>query len=114
MEFGNSSLIQTAMIATRLLNQILPGLIISIGVLGNTLAIWTLFKSQTLRKRNASLFLLVIFIADLITTLSEYFFQWIVILADLNIGDLYDLNQITTRSNSSKIFRLHYLKKIKN
>ena len=87
----------------RLMNVIVPGIIIPFGTLGNILAIWTIFKSHNLLKKDASIYLITIFIADLMTNLSNYFVQWIIFLTNANIPELYDSEKVTLHANSSNL-----------
>ena len=90
------------MIQTRTLNLIAPAVIGPIGTICNSLAIWTLTKSQTLRSRNASIFLITIFVVDMMVNLG-HFILWIPSLLRPNITDLYRQDQIRKLNDTNTI-----------
>ena len=92
------------MIPTRTLNLIAPAIIGPFGTICNCLAIFTLTRSQTLRGRNASIFLITIFVVDMIVNLG-HFVLWIPSLLRPNITELYRQDQIRklNETNTLKI-----------
>ena len=92
------------MLPTRTLNLIAPPIIGPFGTICNCLAIWTLLRSQTLRCRNASIFLITIFVVDMIVNLG-HFVLWIpsLLRQNINITEFYDQDKIKKLNESNTI-----------
>ena len=83
-----------------LLNIIIPGLVGPLGLAVNGLALWTLLRSPTLSKRNATIFLISIFVADLFLNLNRLVL-WIPAVCRINVASFYKPEKITFLQNSS-------------
>ena len=99
---------------SKLINIIAPAIIIPFGTFGNCLALWTILSSPTLRKRSVNVFMITIFISDLMTNSSVYFVKWILILSVPNMTALYDSDKVTFHNNSSKLTSLNLISKLDN
>ena len=87
-----------------LINKIAPAIIVPFGTLGNSLALWTILSSPAFRKRSVNIFMITIFLSDLMTNLSIYFVGWIIIMSVSNMTQLYDLDKITFHNDSSEYY----------
>ena len=90
------------MTPTRTLNLVVPAIIHSFGTICNFLAVLTLTRSQTLRGRIASIFLVTIFIADMTITFGN-FLSLILSLLMPNITEQYRQDQIQKLNETNTI-----------
>ena len=75
-------------------NKIVPAITIPFWIL-DFVAILTMLMSNKLRKRNASIFLVTIFLADMMMMFFSYYTFWIIKISNVDMTTFYEIGEIS-------------------
>ena len=94
-----------AMLLSLFVNRIVPAITIPFWIL-DFVAILTMLLSQKLRQRNASIFLVTIFLADMLMMFFSYYTFWMIKITEMNMTTFYNLDKITYKNETGKFSKV--------
>ena len=93
------------MLLSLFVNRIVPAITIPFWIL-DFVAILTMLLSQKLRQRNASIFLVTIFLADMLMMFFSYYTFWMIKITEMDMTTFYAVDKITYKNETGKFSKV--------